>query len=51
MHPPGIEPGPHTWQACIIPLDYGCLCVHIGRVVGVVYIKVNARGVSLSLFD
>ena len=24
MHPPGIKPGLHRWQRCILPLDHGC---------------------------
>ena len=25
MHQPGIEPGSHRWQRCILPLDHWCL--------------------------
>ena len=32
MHRPGIEPGPPTWQASILPLNHRCLqFVHILR--------------------
>ena len=24
MHQPGIEPGSHQWQRCILPLDHWC---------------------------
>ena len=26
MHQPGIEPGSHRWQRCILPLDHWCQC-------------------------
>ncbi len=26
MHQPGIEPGSHRWQRCILPLDHWCFC-------------------------
>ena len=25
MHQPGIEPGTHRWQRCILPLDHWCM--------------------------
>jgi hypothetical protein len=24
VHRPGIEPGSHPWQGCILPLDHRC---------------------------
>ena len=27
MHQPGIEPGSHRWQRCILPLDHRCLAI------------------------
>ena len=27
MHQPGIEPGSHRWQRCILPLDHWCMNV------------------------
>ena len=29
MHQPGIEPGSHRWQRCILPLDHRCRCIGI----------------------
>ena len=26
VHRPGIEPGSHRWQRCILPLDHRCNC-------------------------
>ena len=26
MHQPGIDPGSHRWQRCILPLDHWCWC-------------------------
>ena len=25
MHTPGVEPGSHAWEACMMPLHYVCL--------------------------
>lgn len=30
MHQPGIEPGSHRWQRCILPLDHWCWCLFQG---------------------
>ena len=32
VHQPGIEPGSHRWQRCILPLDHSCLCESLGSV-------------------
>ena len=29
VHQPGIEPGSHRWQRCILPLDHWCQCLSI----------------------
>ena len=29
LHQPGIEPGSHRWQRCVLPLDHWCLCVNM----------------------
>ena len=44
VHRPGIEPGPHRWQRCILPLDHRCCykwrsttswsCGALGRMAG-----------------
>ena len=30
LHQPGIEPGSHRWQGCILPLDHLCFCTCFG---------------------
>ena len=37
MHQPGIEPGSHRWQRCILPLDHGCKCPFQNQVVNMFY--------------
>ena len=32
MHQPGIEPGSHRWQQCILPLDHWCCWVNFWNV-------------------
>ena len=36
MHRPGIEPGPPTWQASILPLNHRCL----------LFFKPNSKNIS-----
>ena len=31
MQQPGIEPGSHRWQRCILPLDHWCSVIHSSR--------------------